>query len=182
MTDSQLLEGLKNNSEKAFAFFYKQMVSEVKSYIRRNSGDEDDAKDIFQDAVMALLRNIKEGKYDNRNLKGYFMTIVRYKWLDRIDGRKPIAKMSVLPEFPDEDHDFEISNAPRLGDYFHKVLRQLGDPCRSLIMGTIVFKKTMEEMALRLNYSSAHSARQQKLQCLKKLRLLVNPAVIAGLS
>lgn len=182
MTDSQLLEGLKNHSEKAFAFFYKKMLPEVKNYIKRNNGDEDDAKDIFQDAMMALMRNLKEDKYNNQNLKGYFMTIVRYQWLDRIDRTKNIVAMSPSSEPVIDEPVFEIHTAPRLGDYFRKVLQRLGEPCRSLITGTVVFKKSMEEMAQRLGYSSAHSARQQKLQCLKKLRLLVDPVVIAGLS
>lgn len=182
MTEAQLLQGLYNRSEDAFAYLYRHVLPEVKNYIRRNNGDDDDAKDVFQDAIISFMRNLDQSKYNHVNLQGYLMVIVRNKWLDKVDKANKIVKMELVPDQVHEDRPVEISTAPRLGDYMRERLSRLGEPCRTLILATVVDRKRMEEMALRLGYASAHSARQQKLQCLKKLRSLVDARIITGLS
>ncbi len=180
MTEAQLIEGLKNGDEACFKYLYKYYIPDVKRYILKNSGDEDNAKDMFQEAVIALLGNLRSGKYAHQNnLKGYFLRIVRNKWLDRID-RGEADDTPLINEPVGEDKPFEFPGLT-LGKYLKQALQKLGDPCKSLIIATVVLKKRMERAALDFGYADAHSARQQKLRCLKKLRELIDPQLLMGL-
>ncbi|HEY4337609.1 MAG TPA: sigma-70 family RNA polymerase sigma factor, partial [Puia sp.] len=61
-TDEQkLLEGLAQNDRKAIEAIYKQHFNMVQSLILNNNGYPDDARDIFQEAMIVLFEKARSG-------------------------------------------------------------------------------------------------------------------------
>ena len=54
-----LLKGLANNDAKAAETIYKDNFNMVQSFILNNNGSYDDARDIFQEAMIVLYENAK---------------------------------------------------------------------------------------------------------------------------
>ncbi len=173
MTDLELLKELKNGNQTCLKYLYG-FLPDVRRFIVQNSGDEDDAKDLLQDAIIVFYKNVMNDQYQSRNLKGYILTVVKHQWFDRLDKLK--RQKNKLPELmveeAQEDSEFELAKSSMsLSEYMRQALDKLGDPCRALIRATVFLKIRMEQIAADFGYADAHSARQQKLKCLKRLRL-----------
>ena len=52
--DQEILNGIRQGESKALGLLYKQHYPRIAQMVRTNSGTEDDARDLFQDAVMVL--------------------------------------------------------------------------------------------------------------------------------
>ena len=185
MDDLQLIEGLKTGDGACLKFFYKRYAPDVKRYVLYNSGDEDDAKDLFQNAILALIDNLKRDRYVHKNnFKGYFTRMATNMWKDELDKRK--TKKNKIPVITDEpevnDKPFEIYNSViTLGEYMEQALKKIGDRCREVIIASVYTKMRMEKIAEVLGFPSAQSVRQKKLMCIKQLREIIPYEDIMGL-
>src|ERR1700743_768330 len=148
MTDLQLIEALKKGNESCLKYLYSYLP-DVKRFITQNSGDEDDAKDLLQEAIIAFYNNLRDGKYQHTSLKGYILIIVRNKWYDRLEKvkrqRSKHTEIAVDEDTEDNVIPFEIRKPTvSLGEYLQDALNRLGDPCKSIIRATVYLKKKMD--------------------------------------
>jgi RNA polymerase sigma factor (sigma-70 family) len=85
MTDQQILEGLRQNDRKTVEYVYKTLAPPIFKHVLTNSGTRDDGKDVFQETFIKVLKNLKEGKYnDNNKFEAYFIRIARNTWIDHL--------------------------------------------------------------------------------------------------
>ena len=90
ITDSQLLQGLQNSDRKAIQAIYDLALPVVIDWIKQNNGSEQDARDIFQEALIALFRKVNESEFTlTCTLKSFIRIMCRNLWLTRLrDGKK----------------------------------------------------------------------------------------------
>jgi len=69
----------------------------------------------------------------------------------------------------EDDFLVEENNLELISQCFNR----LGDPCRSLLDLFYYKKKSMEEIAVELNYKNAETAKNQKYKCMERLRKMV---------
>ena len=71
MTDQELIDQLKKGNENCLQQLY-QHIGMVKSWVEQNNGNEDDAFDVFQQAIIVFYKNVMSGNYDLRsNISNY---------------------------------------------------------------------------------------------------------------
>ncbi|WP_421812718.1 RNA polymerase sigma factor [Flagellimonas sp.] len=174
MTDQELLRQLKSGNEECLGQLYAHLGM-VKSWICRNNGNEEDALDVFQEAIIIFYKNVMSGKYEQRSkISTYLFEISKRQWLNQLNRRKRHEQPREANGFEskfEEELIYEVTHrGPRLKDYLGRAMSRLGEPCKSLLETAIFLGMRMEDIAERFNYSSARSASQQKLRCLKKLR------------
>jgi DNA-directed RNA polymerase specialized sigma24 family protein len=58
-TNLDLLNGILRNDTIVLQFIYKNFYSKINFFIKKNSGDDDDANDIFQEAIIIIYRKLK---------------------------------------------------------------------------------------------------------------------------
>ena len=63
-TEQQLLKGLALNDRKAIETIYKQHYNMVQALVLNNSGYPDDARDIFQEAMIVLYEKATSGSFE----------------------------------------------------------------------------------------------------------------------
>ncbi len=176
-TNNQITTAFKNNDQKVMQLVYLNIFPKFKSHVLKNSGNEAQAKDVFQEAFVACWRNIKEDKFsEDGNVEGYLYTIARNKWTDYLrsnDFKNTVysnsaANLSIVTE-GDSNADENIREKHRT--LLQKALGNLGSNCKYLLQLFYFERKSMEAISKELNITSA-SARNQKYRCMEKLRTL----------
>ncbi|MEM0931776.1 MAG: sigma-70 family RNA polymerase sigma factor [Bacteroidota bacterium] len=185
MTDRELLHQLKSGNEECLGQLY-QYLGMVKSWVGRNNGNEEDALDVFQEAIIVFYKNVMSSKYEMKSkISTYLFEISKRQWLNQLNRQKRFEKREanvMAMERFEEKMVYEVTQkGPRLKDYLSKKMAYLGEPCQSLLKAAIFIGMNMEDLAEKFNYSSARSASQQKLRCLKRLRENVSYDVILAL-
>ena len=156
-------------------YMYLRFQSQVVNYVIKNNGSEEDAKDIYQDGVVALYENIKTGKYKGEgSLSSYLYSICRFMWLNKLK-RKGIEKR-VNEEARHEE--FEESSLPRMieNEKEERILElfdQLGEQCREVLIYSIFYGYSMDEIYKKMGYENAQIARNKKYKCVKRLKKLL---------
>lgn len=94
-SDSRLAEMLmqkKSIAEQAFAELYSRYSQRIYAYCLKVTGNEDDARDIFQDTFMRFFKSA-QSKLINENVPGYLITIARNLCLNFKRDKKPTESL-----------------------------------------------------------------------------------------
>jgi len=172
-TEQHLLEGLALNDRKAIETIYKRHYTMVQALILNNSGYPDDARDIFQEAMIVLYEKVKSGSFElNCQLKTYLYSVCRRLWLKRLGQlQRSFSEVENLQDaVPVED---ELERHEQLNRDFlvmEQSLKSLGEPCRSLLKAYYLETKSMVEIAVDFGYTNADNAKNQKYKCLMRLK------------
>ena len=173
INEKELLQGLAVNDKKAVETIYKENYNMVQSLIINNNGSADDAKDIFQEAMIVLYEKVRYGSFElNCLIKTYVYSVSKRLWLKRLQQLNryspPIDDLeSAVPVDEDmEDHEkrdaeFEMMN---------KAISSLGEPCKSLLEAYYLQKQNMQVIAANFGYTNADNAKNQKYKCLMRLK------------
>ena len=85
INEKDLLEGLARNDRKSVQTIYKDNYNMVQSLIINNNGTSDDAKDVFQEAMIVLYEKVRAGNFELSCLiKTYLYSVSRRLWLKRL--------------------------------------------------------------------------------------------------
>jgi RNA polymerase sigma factor (sigma-70 family) len=172
--EKALLKGLARNDRKAIETIYKENYNMVQALILNNSGNIDDAKDIFQEALIVLYEKVKSGQFElNCQIKTYVYSVSRRLWLKRLLHQNRFStgdahEQTVAVEEDIEEHeqrDIEFN-------MMEKAMNALGEPCKSLLEAFYLEKKGMQEIATDFGYTNADNAKNQKYKCLMRLKKL----------
>jgi RNA polymerase sigma factor (sigma-70 family) len=170
-----LLEGLAKNDRQAAETLYRQHYSMVQSMVIHNNGTNDDARDIFQEAMIVLYEKSRSGSFElNCQLKTYVYSVCRRLWLKKLGQRQRyIPDMNGIEETVPVDDDVEV-HEQRNGEFqvMEKALLSLGEPCKSLLEAFYLQKRNMTEIAGSFGYTNADNAKNQKYKCLMRLKKL----------
>ncbi len=169
------LRGLANNDSKAIDTIYKDNFNMVQVFILNNNGSYDDARDIFQEAMITLYEKAKSESFVlTCQIKTYVYSVCRRLWLKRLQqmGRF-VAQTESMEETVPVEEDLEI-HEKRNADFaiMERALGSLGEPCKSLLESYYIHKKGMTEISAEFGYTNADNAKNQKYKCLMRLKKL----------
>jgi RNA polymerase sigma factor (sigma-70 family) len=179
-TEQQLLEGLALNDRKAIETIYKRHYNMVQALILNNSGYPDDARDIFQEAMIVLYEKVKSGSFElNCQLKTYLYSVCRRLWLKRLGQlQRSFSEVENLEDtVPVEDELERHEQRNRDFQVMEQSLNSLGEPCRSLLKAYYLEAKSMVEIAGDFGYTNADNAKNQKYKCLMRLKRIFNQQI-----
>ena len=147
----------------------------VQAFILNNNGSYDDARDIFQEAMITLYEKAKSESFVlTCQIKTYVYSVCRRLWLKRLQqlGRF-VAQTESMEETVPVEEDLEI-HEKRNADFaiMERALGSLGEPCKSLLESYYIHKKGMTEISAEFGYTNADNAKNQKYKCLMRLKKL----------
>jgi RNA polymerase sigma factor (sigma-70 family) len=135
-----------------------------------NSGSEDDALDIYQDAIVALCKQVRLNKFDMRHeVAGFLYSVSRNLWINKAkrDGR-----MSYIPENFDfgDNTDFTDQILTKENEKTLKAItEELGQKCFELLKQSVFLKYSTDEIIENMGFSTANAVKTQKYKCKQKL-------------
>ncbi|GGG34481.1 sigma-70 family RNA polymerase sigma factor [Bizionia arctica] len=174
--DQKYIDGLVHNNAFIIQTIYDKFGPKVINYIKQNSGDEANAKDIIQETIITIYHQATEkGLKLTCPFDAYFFLLCKRKWLNQIKktGNKEVTiNEEVLSKDDDaQELAFETTLFEEQHSLFKDMFQDLGQACKDLLTATFKIK-SMEEVAKSLNVTYAY-ARKKKSLCIGKLTKMV---------
>lgn len=170
-TQEQLVDGVRANDAAILRWLYQSQFPKIRKFVLDNNGDEDQAKDLFQEAFIAFWNNVKDNKFTPENgsaLTGYLYQIAKNKWLDFL--RSSQFKKTVLLQTEHDKIDEEEDNDwMQYRTLVAAEIKNLGDNCREILRRFYFAKESMELIAKAFQWTEA-TARNTKYRCIQRLR------------
>ncbi|WP_020528571.1 RNA polymerase sigma factor [Flexithrix dorotheae] len=137
---------------------------------------EEEAIDIFQDAIIAFYKNIKSGKIIqiDYSIKNYLYAIGKNLISNKLKFNQKFENEFEKLEYKlfVENEEDRIENLEARQNVM-KALEALGDPCKTILKLFYFDRFSMEDIAREVNSKNANVAKAQKNRCINELRKLV---------
>ena len=172
MNDRLILQAIKEGKDSpVLSELYKYVLPKVKQYILKNQGSLDDAKDVFQEAVIAFFRQVKLGKFkEEYEISGYIYTASKNFWITKVRKEKAYDSITSVETFKAEGNDvMEGMILKERSDSVLNLLDLLGDHCKTLLSYSVYDNLSMREIAQKMNYASENAAKTANYKCKKRL-------------
>ena len=182
ISTEQILEGLVNNNSFIIQYVYKKFFAIVRSYILNHGGDEEDARDIFQDGIMVIYEQRK-----NRNLEiksgfgTYIYSVCRYKYLNmnRNTGKLVYTEVESINNEMEKKglgnqlrETEELSFKESRSRIYQKNFEKLSKECRKLLK-MMAEGLSVKEIQRGFNYKSEGFAYKKRSICKSRLSELI---------
>jgi len=145
-----------------FIDLYKTAFPAVAKYVSRLSGTTDEAKDVFQDALVIYYEKMVAGSLPEKDI-AYLVGTSKNLWLQRYRENN---KQETLYNF-----DLSVAEEESPADKrLLKLLTTAGKKCMDLLKSFYYDNLPVTELADNFGYSGARSVTVQKHKCLEKVR------------
>ncbi len=170
-TDLELLEIVqKGDSNEALTYLYKNVQPKVTKWISQNNGSIEEAQDIFQDSVIVFYKYVTQQKFkENESIEGFIFSVAKNKWINRAKQRQKTTHLPATFSIADEGISYKESDLKNI----ELLLEKLGQACKELLTYSVFYKMSMEDIALRMNYSNANAVKTKNYKCKQRLVKLV---------
>lgn len=152
-----------------FMHLYQQAFPLVAKYVRNKGGSFEEAKDIFQDALVLYYEKLVTShvtlQYSERS---YILGIAKHLWAKKNkEHNNHIALDDSLTGIAMEDPGTAVP------DKLLDLLQHSGRRCMELLRAFYYDKLSMTKIAKQFGFGSERSATVQKYKCLEKVRDIV---------
>jgi RNA polymerase sigma factor (sigma-70 family) len=175
LSEDRIISGIRQKDDLALAALYKAHYAMIVHLVVTNSGTEQEAKDIYQEAVIVLYEKIQSAGFTlTCTLKTYLYAVCRRLWLKRLSEKKRYPALNGAAETFD-GIDEEVQDIEEKEQAFTRMrtsLQGLGEPCRTIIEDFYIRDLTMEAISEKFGYTNADNAKNQKYKCLQRLKKL----------
>jgi len=171
MSNSDILEGILKGDRKVVEKIYEKSFPPVLNLIIKNSGCQEDAEDIFQEALVVVYRKLKSNSLQlNCTFSTYLYSVCRNMWLGRLRrlGRE-IGIMGDAQNIVDYDSNtIDTINKNERYALYQKHFQTIGESCRKLLK--LFFEGySMRKITAEMGYGSDQYTRKRKFLCKEKL-------------
>lgn len=151
--------------ERFFILLYQQVFPAVASYISKKGGTLEDAKDVFQDSVVAYYEKVVTTGQVCVHEQAYLMGICKNLWLKKFkSGNHVLLDENMASTLTAGQEQYPSSD--KLLNY----LQTTGQKCMELLKAFYYDRLSVRQIAGLFGYSGEHSATVQKYKCLEKVR------------
>ncbi|MEM9920392.1 MAG: sigma-70 family RNA polymerase sigma factor [Bacteroidota bacterium] len=171
--NSKYLKGIKENNFSVLQEIYRESLPQVAKYIKKNSGELDDAKDVFQEGILVVFRKVQNDELElTTDFHYYLFGVCKKIWLKKL-------KKKNLKRVPFEDLEVSMMEDPLEIDWdksqkwtlFNRQFERLSEECRK-VLKMLFNKKSGKEIAAAMGYSEDY-AKRKKYKCKNKLADLI---------
>lgn len=151
-----------------FEALYKSVFPSVAAFVSLRKGSFQDAKDIFQDALIIFYeKSVVNSIHIETCNEAYLLGIAKHLWLRRCKQQHEIISLDdVESAMAIKEDDTPTVETSKLLLF----LERAGRKCMDLLSAFYYARQSMEEISNRFGYHTAHSATVQKFKCLEKIR------------
>ena len=163
--------------EKHFMYLYKKAFPAVAKYISKKGGTFDEAKDIFQDALVVLYeKTITQFLNLHLNEQAYLFGVSKNLWIQKFKSN--INQIPIDTDLDDyyfiEEENMQPSPATLM-----RYLETAGQKCMEILKAFYYDNLPVNKIAELFGYSGSHSATVQKYKCMEKVRETIKEKSLA---
>lgn len=171
-----IINQIKEGNDAALLTIYKQYRNEFISWAYKNYAcEEEDAKDIFQEIIIAFYNNVKTNQLSQLscNIKTYLFAIGKFKL---INFQKKQSRTVTFSDFdllkvvePTENNMLDKEENEFIKAIVKKYLSEQCADCKKTLELYYFEKLDMKTIAAEMGYKNADVAKKKKYECFKKL-------------
>ncbi len=175
MADHNFFGNTAAEREQRFMALYKKAFPAVANYVSKMGGSFDEAKDIFQDALVIYYEKTVSGSIIlQTNEQAYLLGIAKHLWAKRF--RESIQHTALDTELNDLIDDETMQPSPvKLLHY----LETAGQKCMEILKAFYYDNLPVNKIANLFGYSGVRSATVQKYKCMEKVRETIKEQSLA---
>ena len=170
-SNTELIKGIRNHDSTVLEYVYDSYYPIIEGYITHNQGSREQARDIFQDAMIIVYKRVKS---DELKLSCKFVTylyaICNNIWVQErkkyIHRAEKLRQHVLVVNDPGPADDPLLQN--HLSDLFNKHFADLSKDCQTIL--SMYFNNfSMEDIRTAMNYKDLHHTADRKYRCKKSL-------------
>ena len=165
--NEELVKGVRDKDNDVLLYIIKRSSKPVKEFVLRNSGSEQDADDILQEAIIVLFRKMSDEKFKlTSTISTFIYSIARLTWLKELERRKIRHYESYENNDVIDDEDsisFTIEKNEKLRLYREK-FEELKEDCKK-ILRLFYLGSPMSQITSFMGYSSDDYTKKRKYKC-----------------
>ena len=168
VNEKDLFDRIQKGDEKALEFIYKKYYRMMTKLVITNSGTEEEARDVYQDALVVFWQKARSGNLVlTSKMSTYIYSICQNLWRKELDRKKRLSN-----EEKDSSETMDLEG-PEREKIIAKCMDQLGETCRKVLMYYYFDEMSMQEIADKLGFANTDTAKTKKYKCKQKLDELV---------
>jgi len=177
-TDLAIIKAIIDNQkhlDDCLKYLYKNLYKKTVSFFKGKGMNEDEIKDLFQDAIIVFYEMVKNKKFrTDAQISTFIFSVMKYKWINNL--KKKITKT----EF--ERDDIEELDGMNIEEKIIKKEKQqivlnyinkLQENCKKILVDYYYNSMSMKDIAQRLGYKNDQIARNRKMLCMKALQEII---------
>jgi len=177
MAEQILFNNTSATREQLFINLYKMAFPAVAKYVSNKGGTFDEAKDVFQDALVIYYEKLVTNPIQlNKNEQAYLVGIAKHLWLKKFRENIQLSRIDGQGDnFDVAEDDYSEPSANKLMYY----LETTGQKCMQLLKAFYYDNLSANAIAGLFGYSGERSATVQKYKCMEKVRETVKQKSLA---
>ena len=179
-TDGSLIGAIKQPgraAEDAIKQLYRDHYGLLEQYVLQNQGSRSDAEDIFQETMVAFIRQVEEGKFRGESsIKTFLYALNRNIWLNELKKRGRSQSREERFAAGEEKMQLAIDGILEQQEHNMELMRSiqnLGDSCKKILLLFYYEQRPIREILSVVSYQNEQVVRNKKMKCLKKLEEMV---------
>lgn len=168
MNEKEIFERICKGDEKALEFLYQKYYRMMTKLVITNSGTEEEARDVYQDALIVFWQKATSGSLTmTSKMSTFIYSICQNLWRKELDRKKRLSN-----EEKDTAVTLDTESAER-EKILASCINQLGETCKKVLMFYYFEEMSMQDIADKLGFANTDTAKTKKYKCKKKLDDLV---------
>ena len=168
MDEKEIFDRIQKGDEKALELIYKKYYRMMTKMVITNSGTEDEARDVYQDALVVFWQKARSGNLVlTSKMSTFIYSVCQNLWRKELDRKKRLSN-----EEKDSSEALDL-DGPEREKIIASCIDQLGDTCRKVLMYYYFDELSMQEIADKLGFANTDTAKTKKYKCKQKLDELV---------
>ena len=143
----------------------------VTEFVVRNSGSAEDAEDLLQESVIVLWERVRSGRFEYAaRLSTFLLGVAKNRWLRVLASRRREPPLNDELDAPSDDLTADaamIRSEQTL--MVRNAMERIDGICRKLLTLFYWEELSMDEIARRMGFANAETAKSKKYQCKKHL-------------
>lgn len=168
MSEKEVFKKICEGDEKALEYLYQKYYRMMTRLVITNSGTEQEAKDIYQEALLVFWQKSVSGKLVlTSKISTYIYSICLNLWRKELDRKKRLVRES------QDEVQYQNQEEKERNKIMVDCIGQLGETCKKVLMYYYYDGMSMQDIADKLGFANTNTAKTKKYKCKKKLDDLV---------
>lgn len=168
LKDKEVLERIEKGDESALDYLYSKYYNMMVRMVVKNSGTEEEARDVYQDALVVFWEKAASGNLVmTSKISTFIYSICKNLWRKELNRKKRLSREEKDGvEMPDHDKQERIN-------IVNQCINNMEDSCRQILQLYYFERLSMAEIAERIGLANADTAKTKKYKCKKELERII---------
>lgn len=176
LRDSEVIDLIKKGDERALDYLYRKNYKMMVNLIVKNNGSEEEAKDIYQDALIVFWQKTTSGDLVmTSKISTYIYSICQNLWRKELERKSRFSS----EEADKGEYNDQVEKDERI-KIVHQCLGLLGDSCRRILSYYYFDELSMNDIADKMGFANADTAKTKKYKCKQELDKLIKSKFNSG--